>query len=65
MKEICANGHINPQRTKRRQCVECRNESNRKRKRKLKWTFQNSFALVNAIRHMLGLDDLPWEARCE
>lgn len=65
MKDRCANGHENPCRTARRQCIECRVESNRRRKRAAPISFAESCALVNALRHFLyGFDDLPWEARC-
>lgn len=39
------------------------NASTRARYRVL--SFRDTYRVINAIRHMLGLDDLPWEARCE
>lgn len=62
-KDVCVNGHVNPERTKSRACKQCLRESNAYRKI-YRLSFIDSFKLINAIRHFVyGLDDLPWEPR--
>lgn len=65
-KDRCINGHENPERFASGACKACMREYNAKNRDRYKvLSFKESCALINAIRHMLGLDDLPWEARSE